>query len=406
MRALTFLFFFTWLFTASGTILENGQARLDPYPGQAEVISLDKKTWKTYKPGVNEISYKGRWDDKHISWWSAPGFKLAFTGEKLALSFGQYTSPGVLVAYRLGGQDWQFSNVTANATYQFIGPTTTGLKLTNVGDAKTFELRVTNWAYGYLAGVSVAADAKISRVPEYPKMVEIIGDSLSSGDFATYEGLSSWAYDFAAGLGNVEYSITAYPGICLHDQNCWGNPRGQTYQWYRTSDTSWRAHEIYGDNPPKWNFAAQRPADLVVINIGTNDNNQVNNVSSTDYYNDYVALVGNIHKIWPKANIVLMSLWGGFGASGDTYVQGPIWVDEIKRVYQHYEKQGFIHYFDTTGILQHNDIAPQWHPTDVGHLKVAAHLMQWVKLKFGWEFGATGPEVHHGTLYWNDQANY
>jgi accessory colonization factor AcfC len=44
----------------------------------------------------------------------------------------------------------------------------------------------------------------------------------------------------------------------------------------------------------------------VVINIGTNDNNQVNNVSSTDYYNDYVALVGNIHKIWPKANIVLM----------------------------------------------------------------------------------------------------
>jgi hypothetical protein len=65
---------------------------------------------------------------------------------------------------------------------------------------------------------------------------------LSSGDYATYEGLSSWAYDFAAGLGNVEYSITvrslphmlptmltgkAYPGICLHDQNCWGNPRGQ-----------------------------------------------------------------------------------------------------------------------------------------------------------------------------------
>ncbi|KAH1911378.1 hypothetical protein KXV57_003082 [Aspergillus fumigatus] len=381
MRAIAFLLLFTWLFTASGTILENGQARLNPYPGQAEIITLDKKTWRNYKPSAKEISYKGRWDDKHISWWSAPGFKLAFTGAKLALSFGQYTSQGVLVAYRLGGQDWQFSNVTANATYQFIGPTTTGLNLANAGDAKSFELRVTNWAYGYvspLPGVSVAADATISRIDEYPKMVEIIGDSLSSGDFATYEGLSSWAPI------RVSASTTRIAGETPVVRPTNGTapltrPGGHT----RSTAT----------NPPKWNFAAQRPADLVVINIGTNDNNPANNVSSTDYYNDYITLVGNIHKIWPKADIVLMSLWGGFGASGDTYVQGPLWVDEIKRVYQHYEKQGFIHYFDTAGILQHNDIAPQWHPTDVGHLKIAAHLMQWVKLKFGWEFGATGPEM-------------
>lgn len=67
MRALAFVLFFTWLFRASATILENGQARLNPYPGQAEVIALDKNTWKTYKPGVKEVSYKGIWDDKHIS---------------------------------------------------------------------------------------------------------------------------------------------------------------------------------------------------------------------------------------------------------------------------------------------------------------------------------------------------
>ncbi|EAW11699.1 SGNH/GDSL hydrolase family protein [Aspergillus clavatus NRRL 1] len=371
MRYLSLLVLLSLVLCASATILENGQPRLNPYPGQADIISLDKNAWKTYKPNAKEISYKGRWDSKHIS-----------SCIELRSIHEPRRSRGI--------QDWQFSNVTANATYQFVGSATTGLNLTSSSDAKTFELR----------------DARISKVPEHSKMIEIIGDSLSSGDFATYEGLSSWAYDFAAGLGNVEYSITAYPGICLHDQNCWGNPRGQSYQWYRTSDTSGRAHEIYGEHPPKWNFAAQRPADLVVINIGTNDNNPANNVSSTDYYNDYVKLVGNIHEIWPKADVVLMSLWGGFGASGDTYVQGPLFVDEIKRVYEHYKKQGFIHYFDTTGILQHNDIAPLWHPTDVGHLKVAAHLMQWVKLKFGWEFAATGPEVHPGTLYWNDQQGY
>ncbi|KAF9889035.1 hypothetical protein FE257_008012 [Aspergillus nanangensis] len=328
---------------AAATILENGQPRLDPYPGQAQLLSPvgnSSAEWKTYQPGSKEISYKGRWDDQHISWWSAPGVKFAFTGQKLALSFGQYTDKGVLVAYRIAGQDWQFANVTANDTYQFVGPETTGVNLTEATKQKTFEMRV------QLAGVSVARDSAIFNIPEYEKMVEIIGDS----------------------------------------------------------DTSWRASQIHGDNPPKWNFKAQKPADMVVINIGTNDNNPANNVSSTDYYNDYVKLVDNIHKTWPRAQI---SLWGGFGAYEDTYVQGPLFVDEIKNVYNHFKKRGnFIHYFDTTGILQHNDIAPQWHPTDVGHVKVASHFLQWVKIKFGWSFAATGPEVQHGTLYWNDQQSY
>lgn len=52
----------------------------------------------------------------------------------------------------------------------------------------------------------------------------------------------------------------------------------------------------------------------------------------------------------------------------------------------------FVYYFNTTGILQHNDIGPQWHPTDVGHIKIASHLIQWIKMTFGWELQATGPE--------------
>ncbi|OJJ54272.1 hypothetical protein ASPSYDRAFT_50320 [Aspergillus sydowii CBS 593.65] len=393
----------------AATILENGQPRLNPYPGHAQLLGTEVgEGWKTYGADADEISYKGRWDREHVSWWSAPGIKFAFTGKKLALSFGNHTSDGVLVAYRIGGQDWQFANVTANNSYQFVGPWTTGLNLTEAAGNKTFELRVTNWAYGVqLTGVAVDRGAALYKVKAFPKMVEVIGDSLSSGDFATYEGLSSWAYLFAAGLGNVEYHLTAYPGICLVDQNCWGNPRGQIHQWYRVSDTSPRAAQIHGEDPPEWDFKAQQPADLVVINIGTNDNNEMNNVSSTDYYNDYVKLVGDVHRIWPDAQIVLMSLWGGFGASGDTYVQGPLFVNEIRNVYGSFQDNGtFVHYFDTTGILQQNDIGPMWHPTDVGHIKIAAHFMQWVKIKFGWEMEATGPMVHSGTLYWNDQESY
>lgn len=107
---------------------------------------------------------------------------------------------------------------------------------------------------------------------------------------------------------------------------------------------------------------------------------------------------------WPN-----QSLWGYFDAQGNTWVQIPAYVNAVKRVYEHYQYEGFVHYFDTTGILQHNDIAPgkpELHPTDVGHIKVASHLMQYVKIKFGWEFEATGPEVQHDTTYWNNENEY
>ncbi|KAI2886200.1 CAZyme family CE2 [Aspergillus niger] len=388
----------SWALQASATILQNGQVREDPYPGQAKAISLDNGSWRTYQPDASEIAYKGRWDSKHVSWWSLPGIKLGFTGEQLAVSFGPQTSEGVLLAYRIDGLDWQFSNVTANSTYQFAGSWTPGLDLSK---NNTFEMRV------QLAGVSVASDSQLVTVPQYNKTVEIIGDSFASGQYGTYEGLSSWAYNYAAGLGDVEYSITAYPGICLTDEQCYADKaRGMTHQWFYASDAGVRANATYGNQPEKWDFSAHRAADLVIIDLGTNDHRAVNDIPGSTFYDSYVELVTSVHETWPDAQIVIMSLWGNFTRSGDTYVQSPFYVSEIQRVAEHFQDDGFVYYFDTKGVLQHNDIDPQEHPTDVGHIKVASHLMQWTKLKLGWEFGATGPEVQHDTLYWNNEDSY
>jgi hypothetical protein len=94
--------------------------------------------------------------------------------------------------------------------------------------------------------VHVAKGDKITKLPAYPRAVEFIGDSLSSGMYNSYEALSGFAYGVGQGLGNTEFSITAYPGICVADQDCWGNPRGQSHQWFYTTDTSWRAKEVWG----------------------------------------------------------------------------------------------------------------------------------------------------------------
>jgi hypothetical protein len=77
-----------------------------------------------------------------------------------------------------------------------------------------------------------------------------------------------------------------------------------------------------------------------------------------------------------------------------SYLSNPTTYDGVtqKTSNTNRKTEPFVHYFDTAGILQHNDIGPQWHPTDVGAVKVASHLLQFVKMTFGWGLEARGPE--------------
>jgi lysophospholipase L1-like esterase len=320
------------------------------------------------------------------------------------LSFGSYTSPGVLVAYRFDTLDWQFTNVTANATHQFIAPSsqTQGTELYNLtttATARTFELRVTNWAFGVqIERIHLSPNGTLFKPPTYSRNIEIVGDSLTAGQYATYESLSSWAWSLCSSLG-TEFTISAYPGNCLVDTECWGNPRGQSHQWFQTRDTSWRAREAPGPDVP-WDFKSHQSADLVIIHLGTNDNNTHNNVTATIFKDTYIEFVQKIHEIWPKSQVILVSLANGFYLDRSTYRwhQNGAFVEEILAVYNTFEKEAWVHYFNATGVWAHNDINPQWHYTDAGHIKLSSALMQYIRTKFGWEVeeAASGPEVLSG----------
>jgi hypothetical protein len=39
----------------------------------------------------------------------------------------------------------------------------------------------------------VAAGEKLVKLPDFDRRIEVIGDSLAAGMYASYEGLSSWA---------------------------------------------------------------------------------------------------------------------------------------------------------------------------------------------------------------------
>lgn len=270
----------------------------------------------------------------------------------MAITFGQHTTPKVLIGYSIDGLDWTFANVSAG-THELITASTPGINNSS-NPSRTFELRVSNWAYGVqLSAVHLAANGKLIKIPSYSRSIEIIGDSLSAGQYNTYEAMSSWSWSLGKGLGGTEFSISAAPGICLVDTDCWGNPRGQAFQWFQTQDTTWRARQMYGDKPEKWEFAARPAADLVLINIGTNDQN---NISKALFQKTYINFVGKVHDVWPKANIILMSLTNGHSRVGAEWRQNSFYKEEILAVHEKYKSQGFVHYFDTKGIMSHDDI--------------------------------------------------
>lgn len=122
-----------------------------------------------------------------------------------------------------------------------------------------------------------------------------------------------------------------------------------------------------------------------------------------------MSFVSKIYNVWSNAQIIIIiiiiiSLWNGFGQLSNMYYKVGAFQDEIYNLYKHYENGGYIHDLNSTGILQHDDIGPHYHPADFGHVKIASHALQYIRIKFAWEFAATGPEVQHETMYWNDEA--
>jgi hypothetical protein len=80
----------------------------------------------------------------------------------------------------------------------------------------------------------------------------------------------------------------------------------------------------------------------VIINLGTNDNNTYNNVTSESYHSGYIKLINDVHKVWPQSQIIMISLWNGFGQVGNTWAQGGAFIEVIEEVYEQFRPAGYV----------------------------------------------------------------
>ncbi|KAG4217525.1 hypothetical protein PC116_g33994, partial [Phytophthora cactorum] len=120
-------------------------------------------------------------------------------------------------------------------------------------------------------------------------------------------------------------------------------------------------------DPEPWDFQKQETTPgIVIINLGTNDNNAANNVSTETYVDAYKNLIRGVHGKYPKAQVIVMY--------GNTYQQNLGYEQELKDIVSYFNSDAylsapsiwdgttnmttvldapsepFVHYFSTKGI--------------------------------------------------------
>lgn len=207
------------------------------------------------------------------------------------------------------------------------------------------------------------------------RRIEIVGDSISAGsgnegkdgdpNIAEHENNSRAYGTLAAKALNAEHHTIAVSGIGLTVN--YGEERVNTMK---------EQYELLNPLQPeqKWDFSQWAP-DVVVLNLGTNDNNYT--IDSQHFITAYIELVTRIHVRHPKAYI-FMTL-GPFQLS-------PV-MELIYEAFNQIRAAGNsqVHYFLFEQVNAERDgMGETGHPNVITHGLMAEQLVSEVRQVTGW----------------------
>ena len=207
-----------------------------------------------------------------------------------------------------------------NGTSEYFTVTTQGttieLKDLSSGEHTIRLIKVTGYTIATAQVSSITLNGTIDPVAPAKNdlYIEFLGDSIScgwgvignhDGGYASQDGTKAYPYRVAERL-NADYSITALSG------------RGVIYGSDLNFDKNY-LHASPSRSQEEYSFARQ--ADIVVINLGTNDRGLHANVN--DFEDAYVRLLDNIFKKNGE-DCVVYCLWGVMNDAYNTYIQAAI----------------------------------------------------------------------------------
>lgn len=347
-------------------------------------------TYRKYNATSEYVKVIGRTylDGDKVLWvpQSAGGIEFITTGEDLRItlvgdnSASEFSDSAVRYAVYVNGE-----RVADKMMKK--AELTLGIKLPE-GENTVKVLKLSESANGIIGikQISVLDTRDIRPTPESTLKIEFIGDSITCGygvddenrdhhfSTSTEDATKAYAYKTAQLLG-ADYSLVCYSGhgiISAYTGDGTINESGLVPKIYTQVGKTWDRSFKVNVNDLKWDFD-QFKADIVVINLGTNDNSYVKGDAEKAkvYAETYTEFIKLIRKNNPDAHIVCAL--GIMGA--DLYSS----VEAAAADYTAKTGDKNISCVKLGSIKSAEGHAADWHPTEATHTRCAdemvAHLI-------------------------------
>jgi lysophospholipase L1-like esterase len=318
------------------------------------LLCLEQKTIATNTqpgtPGDKNIRYFGRWDfsdPAHFaSYWGGAYFKVNFTGTSIKLVVGNKSN----FYSKIDNGPWM-SHLNAKDTINLTpAALTNGTHTLVVAQGKDYD-----YIFKF-DGLILDPGAKTEKPEVSKKIIEYIGDSITSGYTDAQAEVSDYGWMAAEDLG-TEHTQIAYPGIDLLTLPKFGN--GMELQYFKARSSKF-------PDSPDWDFKVYTPA-VIIINLGTNDSNK--HLPDSLFQRVYTELLTKLRAKFPKAQIFAMRTFLDLETAPT--------IAAVKA--RNTAGDDRVHYIDTNGWLgarKSDDYTDGLHPSISGHRKVARLLEQ------------------------------
>lgn len=243
-----------------------------------------------------------------------------------------------------------------------------------------------------IASIDVTCIGNIRPTENSDKLIEFIGDSITCGygvddldsshhfSTTTEDATKTYAYKTAEKLG-TDYSLVSLSGygiISGYSGDGSKQPEQIIPKFYDKMGNSGGTYQgSFVAQETEWDFAKRQP-DVIVINLGTNDNSYVKNDSAKkdEFITAYADFIKQVREKNPDAAI--FCTLGMMGAELYPSIEAAVknYTAETNDTNVYTMK------FDTQSMS--DGIAADWHPSEKTHEKAAEKLSAKIKEVMGW----------------------